>query len=79
MHVIICIILLYIFLYITFNKNVLLLVQNIYKKSIYNLGQGVTNFSTFLQNELLMYVSINKQLLSFFFKTVFALYLSLTH
>jgi len=74
MHIIIYIILLYIFLYITCNKNVLLIVENIYKRSIYNLGYSVTIFSTFLQNELLMYVSINNLHI---FKTASAIYLGL--
>lgn len=41
----------------------ILIIGELYKKTNYNLGKGVAVCSTFLQNELVLCVSINKLLI----------------
>jgi hypothetical protein len=36
------------------NESVLIIIGNIYKKAILNLGYGAATFGIFLQNELVM-------------------------
>ena len=42
-------------IYVTYNKNILIKIGNIYIKAIHNSGQRLAIFSTFIKNELLIY------------------------
>ena len=56
MHIIVCIgLLAYLCIgYIMYSKNMLIIIEIIHKSAVRELGQCVTTFSTFLQNELLL-------------------------